>query len=733
MMDPTVRLWIPSIVIALTACSAPPSDTDAGVHEACVPRTCASAGAECGALDDGCGGSLECGTCEATETCGIERANVCGGECRIDSHCTRGAFCDPARGVCTTGCRGPTRAIGVDIAPVRVELVVTLDGAPMPDVSGEGTPSSLLLYGEDLTTPAGVALYDYSPETGVHTARERTEIWLLPGRYRVALDMRPSGVFLEHWPAVPASLGTIEVRKEGSLHVDVPRVRATLEVRLAGSVPPAGDGPILWLLSDRLAGGRFELSASPTAWWVPGEYEVLYAHVLGANEWPQNRNRSLGSITIGEDTTTILDVPRARIAFDVMLDGAPRPSSGVYGQPELELVEVVEDAEPLRIPLYEERGDVEALPDPVGAWVLPGTYALYYQPGGRLLEWPASRALLDDALVIEGDRVVPIDVRRVRVDASVTLGGAAPPSRGCGSVSIGTWDIMPSADGEPRSAWMIPGRYDVDYSTDPCWERFDASWPATGAILGEQLVLGDGPVVVDVPRARLTVTATLAGAPLPDVTLALDSFAARPLIAIIRSGAEHGHALGLRNTHRGPIGAVELGLYARVGDHAEPTDTHELALIPGSYDVYYVYGTGEFEAEWPSGPAMLLSAVEVRSDGALAIDVPRTSVDLAVTLSGGGLGEPIRERDAWWQSGFRSEISIPEVALVRADAFDGQERASFDLYERSGEQYVPIGRQTRWVLPGTYAVRYQVLYNASEDVPVGWPIASGDLGCWIVP
>ena len=36
----------------------------------CLARTCADVGAECGAIDDGCGNSLACGSCEAGTTCG---------------------------------------------------------------------------------------------------------------------------------------------------------------------------------------------------------------------------------------------------------------------------------------------------------------------------------------------------------------------------------------------------------------------------------------------------------------------------------------------------------------------------------------------------------------------------------------------------------------------------------------------------------------------------------------
>lgn len=37
----------------------------------CRPLTCETVRAECGTLDDGCGGTLSCGDCEAPETCGV--------------------------------------------------------------------------------------------------------------------------------------------------------------------------------------------------------------------------------------------------------------------------------------------------------------------------------------------------------------------------------------------------------------------------------------------------------------------------------------------------------------------------------------------------------------------------------------------------------------------------------------------------------------------------------------
>ena len=43
----------------------------------CTPKTCASAGATCGTMADGCGGTLSCGTCGANSTCNGSNQCVC--------------------------------------------------------------------------------------------------------------------------------------------------------------------------------------------------------------------------------------------------------------------------------------------------------------------------------------------------------------------------------------------------------------------------------------------------------------------------------------------------------------------------------------------------------------------------------------------------------------------------------------------------------------------------------
>ncbi|MFO0740206.1 MAG: hypothetical protein U0270_30180 [Labilithrix sp.] len=96
-------------MLAVGACATAPSEsttpsveveTDLGLS-ACVPRTCAGLGVQCGTSADGCGGLLLCGTCSRSLTC-------VAGRCVRQSSCTPmtcaqlGAGCGPQ----SNGCGG---------------------------------------------------------------------------------------------------------------------------------------------------------------------------------------------------------------------------------------------------------------------------------------------------------------------------------------------------------------------------------------------------------------------------------------------------------------------------------------------------------------------------------------------------------------------------------------------------------------------------------------------------
>jgi hypothetical protein len=50
-----------------------------GVLASCVPRSCTTSGYDCGTNGDGCGGTLQCGTCAEPQRCGVAGFSECGG------------------------------------------------------------------------------------------------------------------------------------------------------------------------------------------------------------------------------------------------------------------------------------------------------------------------------------------------------------------------------------------------------------------------------------------------------------------------------------------------------------------------------------------------------------------------------------------------------------------------------------------------------------------------------
>ncbi|MCU0657905.1 MAG: hypothetical protein MUF64_22375, partial [Polyangiaceae bacterium] len=81
----------------------------AGAPTTCLTRiTCKDRNADCGSIDDGCEGTLECGTCTAPETCGAD--NRCGCIPETDpAFCARlGKDCDEVSNV--DNCEKPRTA-----------------------------------------------------------------------------------------------------------------------------------------------------------------------------------------------------------------------------------------------------------------------------------------------------------------------------------------------------------------------------------------------------------------------------------------------------------------------------------------------------------------------------------------------------------------------------------------------------------------------------------------------
>ena len=82
-----------------------PDGSDSGCPTHCTAKTCTELGATCGTQPDGCGGTLECGTCNTNPgslapNCGGGVANVCGPDT-----CSPGT-CEGKCGTVSDGCGG---------------------------------------------------------------------------------------------------------------------------------------------------------------------------------------------------------------------------------------------------------------------------------------------------------------------------------------------------------------------------------------------------------------------------------------------------------------------------------------------------------------------------------------------------------------------------------------------------------------------------------------------------
>jgi len=86
----------------LAGCSSRVPTLGGGDGGSCGLVTCASAGAACGLIGDGCGGSLDCGGCPESQYCGGGGASKCGGDICTPATCEAGSSC----GKIGDGCGG---------------------------------------------------------------------------------------------------------------------------------------------------------------------------------------------------------------------------------------------------------------------------------------------------------------------------------------------------------------------------------------------------------------------------------------------------------------------------------------------------------------------------------------------------------------------------------------------------------------------------------------------------
>jgi hypothetical protein len=97
-----------------------------GGKGACVPKTCKDLGIDCGPAGDGCGGKLSCGTCTAPNICGGGGvASVCGDTASCTGLCKDEPKCEAG---------GTTTLTGTVVAGTQAPYLGTSSPDPVPNV-----------------------------------------------------------------------------------------------------------------------------------------------------------------------------------------------------------------------------------------------------------------------------------------------------------------------------------------------------------------------------------------------------------------------------------------------------------------------------------------------------------------------------------------------------------------------------------------------------------------------
>lgn len=180
----------------------------------------------------------------------------------------------------------------------RAVFEVTLAGAAPPKLPEHGRRRPELRLRRD--DGAVVALPLYLADGSAVASHERR---LFPGSYRVEYALPGHDAWGSEWPLGEAVLDVIEVNRDASIAIDVPRARGRVRVAVDGPIDrvwgamlllEGGDGSRIGLdLLEEVDGAGLRAVLDRTEWFLPGRYDVFYlARASGSPDgWPAGTTR----------------------------------------------------------------------------------------------------------------------------------------------------------------------------------------------------------------------------------------------------------------------------------------------------------------------------------------------------------------------------------------------------------------------------------------------------------
>jgi hypothetical protein len=502
-------------------------------------------------------------------------------------------YCDCAQGTVWT----PTSCEPCPVAaPADADIevtVVTLGGRFL--VGGKATPTSE--YDD-------AVIWLENPHTGDRVELGNTHdseylVRLTPGVYDLVYEAQTPGTLM---PAnARALLGKVAVFEDGVKDVDVPMAIRGGELRLDGMPAPADEYDDARIFfrdpttgTEVLAGNTHEQSYSVVL--VAGTYEVVYRIETAGPKMPRNDGAILDVVDVfGTEDLLHVDVPSGPLSGQFLVEGEPPPAS---------------EYEDARIELASETGGTVALGNThdqsYSIVVVPDTYEVVYrhESGTHLpLNRRAPLGDIDTGSVTQAD----IDVPRIHLDGSLTIGGGTPPASEFDdgvlwlSTSAGDEVALGNTHDLGYSVALVPGTYDVYYAQ----ESGGGGVPQNkGARLQAGVAIPASTTLdLDVDAVAISGAFTISGAAPP-------------------ASAYANGRVWLRDRDTGD--AILLGLTHEQG--------YAALVVPGEYDLVYSEETGGDGV--PANQSAALGTVVVAAPMSLDVEIPAVTISGVSTLHG---------------------------------------------------------------------------------------------------
>ncbi len=500
----------------------------------------------------------------------------------------------------------------VDVPTAAPPIDIALDGElPSPDNISVQDRGRVVLVdpdsGEDVFSFTGIG--DDGEVNGFFAAR------VVAGRYQMRyerLDYVNDGESPGRWPVNDDRiLGEIVIDDDMPRTLDVRTAAPPIDIALDGELPSPDNisvqdrGRVVLVDPDTGEdvfsftgiGDDGEVNGFFAVRLVVGRYLMRYERLDYVNDgespgrWPVNDDRILGEVVIEDDDPIVLDVRTAAPPIDIALDGElPSPDNiSVQDRGRVVLVDPDTGEDVFSFTGIGDDGEVNgffAVRLVVGRYLMRYERLDYVNDGESPGRWPVNDDRILGEVVIEDDDPIVLDVRTAAPPIDIAIDGDLPSPDNISVQDRGRVVLVDPDTGEDVFSFtgigdggevngffavrLVVGRYLMRY------ERLDyvndgedpGRWPVNDErILGEIVIEGDEPVVLDVRTALLRLDATIDGA-------ALDP---------VNTNADESGDLVIVDPETGEV----VFTYGLLADDGTFTTPYSARVVAGRYDVRY--------------------------------------------------------------------------------------------------------------------------------------------------